>query len=109
MGKMAERAETIRASVETFRHTKGCPACNEQRFACLINLPGVLQCQACEGYYGLTLEATSTELVRHAWADGTYDLKDQRYYDLTVSRGNGEVYRRHGWFLPASGGITQVG
>ena len=67
---------------------------------------GVYQCPHCEAVMGQCYKGESYNIVK------PYFAKEQPakeiYYDLEVLGSNG-IERRHGWFDPATGGITQVG
>jgi len=114
MSKMSERHLTLQASTEIFQHSKGCPCCGQAAFACLVALPGVLVCQECGGYYGLTTVESANALVTGCWAEDTEQTRaEQRYFDLTWfvgAIGDRATYgRSHGWFVPTSGRVTQIG
>ena len=67
-------------------------------------------CTACGGLVivsGIYL-GDSYAIVSPAFESGPYDLDEQRYFDITCTGSEG-ITRRHGFYLPRTGRLTQVG
>jgi hypothetical protein len=85
-----------------------CPACSGS----LKSKDGRLdldECRRCEAVVSQTMyKGDSFEVVLPFFETGSYEPEEQRYFDLTVVGSEG-VERRHGWYLPRTRRMTQVG
>lgn len=85
-----------------------CPACSHTRHEA-THLVSVYRCSKCQAVHGSCYLGDSYTIVLPYFHQGPDpDPKDWRYYDLECL-GSAGLQRRHGWYLPATKRILQVG
>jgi len=84
-----------------------CPACGSKKRKA-TKLFDVFVCGRCGALYGECWKGESYSFVLPHWETGKYYPHEVRYYDLTVLGSDG-IERRHGWYLPRTKRIVQVG
>ncbi len=91
------------------KKTRKCPACNGSLKASRVENVDVDRCRKCGG---LTSESMylgdSYTLVLPYFHEGSYREDEVRYFDFTTLGSEG-VSRRHGWYVPRTRRIVQVG
>ena len=97
--------------------TNKCTGCNKHitlkvkntaysRATAYKNVIGVFECPHCGAVQGECYKGESYGIVKAFFSKEP--VAREVYYDLTVLGSDG-IERRHGWFDPATGYITQVG
>ena len=93
-----------------------CPCCDKKVTQKTLNAPvirdnrtfhGVYECPKCLALFGSTYLGDSYSLVK-PYFDKDPNPAEQRYFDFETL-GSAGIGRRHGWFNPATGFLTQVG
>lgn len=85
-----------------------CPACSSKRVAIDPRVVGVYTCRQCEALFGSCYLGSSYALVKPWFSKADVPAERTRYFDLECLGSDG-ITRRHGWYDPATGLITQVG
>ena len=85
-----------------------CPACSSPRSSDHPTIFGVYTCRKCQAVYGRCYLGDSYTIVKPWFAKEEPPAERCRYFDLDCL-GSGGLTRRHGWYDPATGLITQVG
>ena len=102
------------AAITTKRVTKNsgltCPACSCRDIECDVVRFNVHRCAACEAIFANTITlGDSYSIVQPSWDDNpNLPVGTERYFDFTCLSSKG-IVRRHGWYNPTTGKITQVG
>jgi hypothetical protein len=86
-----------------------CPACNAKKNT-PTEIRGVVRCKKCSGLYTTHhIPLGQTYSLVKPWLDNTdCPVENWEYFDFQFLSSKG-LGRRHGWFNPANGLITQVG
>lgn len=93
---------------EKTKTTRTCPACSGSLKA-KDGRVDLDECRRCGGVVSQSMyKGDSFEVVLPFFETGSYEPEEERYFDLTVVGSEG-VERRHGWYLPRTRRITQVG
>lgn len=96
-------------------HTN-CPCCSKKVTQKTRNTPvekngrkfyGVSECPYCKAIFGSTYLGDSYSLVK-PYFDTDPAPAEERYFDFETLSSKG-IGRRHGWFNPTTGFVTQVG
>jgi len=88
----------------------GCTACSGELRQVEAKASGfTYKCLACGGLIATHMYlGDSFAIVSPHFEEGAYDPSEERYFDITGVGSQGP-YRRHGWYLPRTRRITQVG
>jgi hypothetical protein len=93
--------------------SSGCPACGTVARDPASHASAVWYCRACKAVYSRGIsEASSQQIVLPHWSERAVDSDHTRYFDFSdgdFHPGGVATYRRHGWYDPATGRITQTG
>ena len=85
-----------------------CPACDGKRHKAHDKIMGVYTCQRCGALHGQCYLGDSYGLVKPSFAPTEPPAEQTRYFDF-MTLGSAGIGRRHGWYDPATGHLTQVG
>ncbi len=92
---------------------RACPCCSGKK---LGTRGRAHVCKACGAVFGVMGLEESYRIVTPKFQDfaalpgGAESVcREQRYYDFTCIADTGAIERRHGWFLPRTRCIVQVG
>jgi len=86
-----------------------CPCCGVTPNFATFQFGWVQVCPNCGAMFGVAPSYQETlKLVKSKWDDKDPEIFTEAYYDFMFPI-NGEAVRRHGWFNPATGCITQTG
>jgi hypothetical protein len=89
-----------------------CPACGGKKSKpynpAKPGMHSIRVCGHCEAVYGSCYLGDSYTIVQPEWETAEVEEGTERYYDFTCTGSQGQS-RRHGWFNPATGRITQTG
>jgi len=85
-----------------------CRACSNRRGNKETATRGVYTCAKCGAIFGHCYLGDSYAFVSGFMTTRNVPAEEQRYFDFTVLGSTG-IGRRHGWYEPASGLMTQIG
>ena len=93
----------------TAKSARKCIACDGRLKEVRIENVTIDRCQSCDGMQsnGIYLGESYT-LVLPYFEIGSYNEDEPRYFDFTALGSDG-VGRRHGWYLPRTRRIAQIG
>lgn len=103
----------------TVQNYRSCAGCSKRITLKVINssyrretaykrIIGIFECPHCGAIQGQCYKGDSYSIVKPFMAKEVAAGTREVYYDLDVLGSDG-ITRRHGWFDPATGYITQVG
>ena len=83
-----------------------CPACSGKRSRSTDYGVSIRECTKCGAIFGNCYLGDSYAIVKPFFLKG--EAVEEKYFDFTCLGSQG-ITRRHGWFDPASGYLTQIG
>lgn len=88
------------------RDHEGCPACSSKLVYASISNSRIRQCSACQAIFGSCYLGDSYAMVAPFFSP--VPATEERYFDFECLGSRG-ITRRHGWYNPANGMLTQTG
>jgi ribosomal protein L37AE/L43A len=96
-----------RKGEKTMSSYTSCPACSSKAKAKTAH-HSVFTCKTCKAIYGDCYLGESYGIVKPWFASAEVAPEKTRYFDF-MTLGSKGIERRHGWYDPATGLITQTG